>query len=212
MAETGAPGPQTRPWLRVRRHTVPLLPPTGGASERIWAVGLGEESPISFPQAELGPVSTVGQAWAAARGHAARFPTGPAEPPNALGLPAPGSTVSGREAAKAGCFRPAPTSARRRAGWVCCSSFSRPVVSTSAVPRTAAQQASPSVTTPRSLLELISIELGMPPHHLILCPLLLLPSGFSVGVGVGEPNRSSGLCSHAKPQIWNPSAITEMGD
>ena len=46
-------------------------------------------------------------------------------------------------------------------------------------PWTTAWQASLSVTNSRSLLKLMSIELVMPPNHLILCrPLLLLPSIF----------------------------------
>ena len=46
-------------------------------------------------------------------------------------------------------------------------------------PRTAAHQASLSITISRSLLRLMSIESGMPSNHLILChPLLLLPSIF----------------------------------
>ena len=46
-------------------------------------------------------------------------------------------------------------------------------------PQTAARQASLSITNSRSLLKLISIELVMPPNHLILRhPLLLLPSIF----------------------------------
>ena len=44
-------------------------------------------------------------------------------------------------------------------------------------PWTAAHQASPSFTIPRSLLKLMSIEKVMPSSHLILCcSLLLLPS------------------------------------
>ena len=44
-------------------------------------------------------------------------------------------------------------------------------------PRTAARQASLSITNSRSLLKLRSIELMMPSNHLVLCrPLLLLPS------------------------------------
>ena len=47
------------------------------------------------------------------------------------------------------------------------------------IPRTAARQASLSVTNSRSLLKLMSIELVMPSNHLIFCPpLLLLPSIF----------------------------------
>ena len=43
-------------------------------------------------------------------------------------------------------------------------------------PWTVARQASLSVTNSGSLLKLISIQLGMPPNHLILCRPLLLPS------------------------------------
>ena len=43
-------------------------------------------------------------------------------------------------------------------------------------PRTAASQASLSITNSRSLLKLMSIKLVMPSNHLIFCcPLLLLP-------------------------------------
>ena len=48
-----------------------------------------------------------------------------------------------------------------------------------ATPWTAARQASLSITNSWSSLKLMSIELLMPPNHLILCcPLLLLPSIF----------------------------------
>ena len=48
-----------------------------------------------------------------------------------------------------------------------------------AIPRTAARQASLSITKSRSLLKLMSMELVMPSNHLILCRfLLLLPSIF----------------------------------
>ena len=48
-----------------------------------------------------------------------------------------------------------------------------------ATPQTAAHQASLSFTISLNLLKLMSIELVMPPNHLILCrPLLLLPSTF----------------------------------
>ena len=48
-----------------------------------------------------------------------------------------------------------------------------------ATPRTAARQASLSITNSRSLPELMSIESVMPSDHLILyCPLVLLPSIF----------------------------------
>ena len=59
------------------------------------------------------------------------------------------------------------------------SQFSRSVMSNSATPRTAAHQASLSITNSQSLLKLMSIELVMPSSNLILChPLLLLPSIF----------------------------------
>ena len=46
-------------------------------------------------------------------------------------------------------------------------------------PRTAAHQASLSITSSRSLLKLMSIKLVMPSNHLVLCcPVLLLPSVF----------------------------------
>ena len=46
-----------------------------------------------------------------------------------------------------------------------------------ATPWTATRQASPSITSSRNLLKLMSIESVMPSKHLVLCrPLLLLPS------------------------------------
>ena len=57
--------------------------------------------------------------------------------------------------------------------------FSRPVMSDSATPWTAARQAFLSVTNSWSLLKPMSIESGMPSNHLTLCrPLLLPPSIF----------------------------------
>ena len=46
------------------------------------------------------------------------------------------------------------------------------------IPWTTAHQASLSITNSKSLLKLMSIESVMPSNHLILCPLLLLPSIF----------------------------------
>ena len=58
--------------------------------------------------------------------------------------------------------------------------FSRPVMSNSETPWTAAHQASLSITNSQSLLKLMSTESVMPSNHLILChPLLLLPSIFT---------------------------------
>ena len=83
-------------------------------------------------------------------------------------------------------------------------------------PRTAARQASLSITNSLSLLKLISIESVMPSNHLILCcPLLLLPSIFpsirafsnesvlcikwpnywSFSFGINPSNEYSGLIS-----------------
>ena len=57
--------------------------------------------------------------------------------------------------------------------------FSCSVVSNSATPWTTACQASLSFTISRSLLKLMSIESMMPSnHHILCCPLLLLPSIF----------------------------------
>ena len=51
-------------------------------------------------------------------------------------------------------------------------------VQLSETPWTAAHQASLSITNPRSLLKLMSIESVMPSNHLILCRPLLPPSIF----------------------------------
>ena len=57
--------------------------------------------------------------------------------------------------------------------------FSCSVLSDSAISRTAACQASLSLTISQNLLKLMSTESVMPSKHLILCPLLLLlPSIF----------------------------------
>ena len=57
--------------------------------------------------------------------------------------------------------------------------FSRSVVSNSAIPWTAACQASLSITNPWSLPKLMSTESVMPSNHLIFChSLLLVPSIF----------------------------------
>ena len=53
--------------------------------------------------------------------------------------------------------------------------FSRSVVSDSAIPWTAARQASLSITNSRSSLKLMSTESVIPSNHLVLCCPLLLP-------------------------------------
>ena len=67
-------------------------------------------------------------------------------------------------------------------------------------PRTAARQASLSITNSQSLLKLMAIQSVMPSNHLILCrPLLLLPSIFpSIGVSSNE----SALCIRW-PKYWS---------
>ena len=66
-------------------------------------------------------------------------------------------------------------------------------------PWTAACQASLSITNSWSLPKLMSTELVMPSNHLILCPLLLLPSMFrSTRVFSNE----SALCTRW-PKYWS---------
>ena len=69
-----------------------------------------------------------------------------------------------------------------------------------ATPQTAARQASLSITTSRSLLQLMSIESLMLSNHLALCrPLLLLPSIFLSFRGF-----SNGSVLHIRwPKYWN---------
>ena len=68
-------------------------------------------------------------------------------------------------------------------------------------PRTAACQASLSITNSQSLLKLMSIEWVVPSNHLILCcPLLLLPSIF-LSIRVWETNES---VLHTRwPKYWS---------
>ena len=96
------------------------------------------------------------------------------------------------------------------------------VVSDSLWPWTAASQASLSITNTQSLLKLMSIELLMPSHHLILCcPLLLLPSIFpsirvfpmsqffaSAGQRIGVSASASVLPMNI--QDWFPLALTGL--
>ena len=66
-------------------------------------------------------------------------------------------------------------------------------------PRTAAHQASLSITNSRGLLKLRSISSVIPSNHLILCRPLLLPSIFpSIGVFSNE----SALCIRW-PKYWS---------
>ena len=67
-------------------------------------------------------------------------------------------------------------------------------------PKTAACQASLSITNSQSLLKLMSIEAVMPSNHLILChPLLLLPSIFP---SISVFSNGSALCIRW-PRYWS---------
>ena len=87
-----------------------------------------------------------------------------------------------------------------------------------AAPWTAAHQVFLSITNPRSLLELMSIESVMPSNHLILCcPLLLLPSifpsirVFSVSQLFTSGSQSFGASVSVLPmniQGWFPLGLT----
>ena len=58
-----------------------------------------------------------------------------------------------------------------------------------ATPRTAAHQASLSISTSQSVLKLVSIESVMPSHHLILCRPLLHPSSVFPSIRVFSNDR-----------------------
>src|SRR5574337_631165 len=73
-------------------------------------------------------------------------------------------------------------------------------MSDSVTPRTAARQASLSITNSQSLLKLMSIESVIPSNHLILCrPLLLLPSIFPI---IRDFSKESAL-SIRWPKYWS---------
>ena len=77
--------------------------------------------------------------------------------------------------------------------------FSHSVISDSAIPWTAARQASLSITNSRSLPKLAFIESVMTSNHFILCHPLLLPSIFpSIRVFSNE----SALCIRW-PKYWS---------
>ena len=78
--------------------------------------------------------------------------------------------------------------------------FSRPVVSASLCPRTAAHQASLSLITSQSLPKFMSIESVMPSNYLILCrPLLLLPS---ISPSIRVFSNESVVCRRW-PKYWS---------
>ena len=72
------------------------------------------------------------------------------------------------------------------------------------IPRTAARQASLSITNSQSLIKLMSTESVMPSNHLILCrPLLLLPSIFSSIRGFSnESELQCFLCLYSHSWAW----------
>ena len=70
-------------------------------------------------------------------------------------------------------------------------------------PWTAAHQASMSITNTQSLFKLMSIELVMPPKHLILCRHLLLPAyGSSIFPSIRVFSNESVLCIKW-PKYWS---------
>ena len=89
-----------------------------------------------------------------------------------------------------------------------------------ATPRTAAHQASLSITNSQSLLKLMSVESLMPSKHLILChPLLLLPSifpasgSFPMSQFFSSGGQSTGASTSASIlpmniQDWFPLGLT----
>ena len=82
----------------------------------------------------------------------------------------------------------------------CSLQFSCSVMSDSVTPRTAAHQASLSITVSWSLLKLMSTESVMPSNHLILChPLLFLPSVF---LGIRVFSNELSLCIRW-PKYWS---------
>ena len=91
-----------------------------------------------------------------------------------------------------------------------------------ATPRTAARQASLSITNSRSLPKLMSVELVLPSNHLILCrPLLLPPSIFpSIRVFASESVLSIRYPKYqnyspwnfSRPEYWNGQPFPFPGD
>ena len=69
-----------------------------------------------------------------------------------------------------------------------------------AIPWTAAQQASLSITNSRSLLKLMSIESVMPSNHITLCHPFLLPPSIFPSTGV-LPNES--VLHISWPKYWS---------
>ena len=79
-------------------------------------------------------------------------------------------------------------------------------VQLSETPWTAAHQASLSFTISQSLFRLMFIESVMPSNHLILCPLLLLPSIFP---SIRVFPKESILCIR-RPRYWSFSTNSAL--
>ena len=89
-----------------------------------------------------------------------------------------------------------------------------------ATPWTAARQASPSITNSQSLLKLMSIELVMPPNHLVLCrPFSSWHQSFpaSGSFPVSQFFRSGGQSIGASASVlpmniqnWFPLGLTSL--
>ena len=103
-------------------------------------------------------------------------------------------------------------------GWGVFQSFSH--VRFFVTPRTAAHQASLSITISWSLLKLMSIESVMPSSHRILCcPLLLLPSVFPASgsflmsqlfTSGGQSIGASASVLSMNIQVWFPLGLTGL--
>ena len=86
-------------------------------------------------------------------------------------------------------------------------------VQLSAIPWTAAHQASLSITSSHSLLKLMYIELVMPSNHLIICRPLLLPSVFpSIRVVTFYLNLNGWVRSFFFLEEKNSKGISDRGN
>ena len=97
--------------------------------------------------------------------------------------------------------------------------FSHSVMPDSAIPWTAAHQASLSSTISQGLLKLMSIESVMPSNHFVLCCRLLLPQSFSASRSFlmsrlfapdGRSIRTSVSVLLTNLQGWFPLGLTEL--
>ena len=144
-------------------------------------VGRGEGTRVPVQQVQLP------QAWKLLR---FLVPSGARVPPD------PGDCeMTGGGSSRPGCLlSPLPKLVQSRP---------HPASSSVATPRTAAHQASLSITNSRSSLKLMSIESVMPSNHLILCRSLLLPPSIisSIRVFSNEP-----VLYIRWPKYWSPAS------